>query len=99
MSASSSSKRRMTCSEYVTSSASTRMSVGRTTLIARMKVSRSTSRKVSGKRSRMRGSQCDQNCGLRPTRFSHRRLCDSCTPSDTPLPSVVRSSAGSTPFS
>ena len=35
-----------------------------------------------------------QNGRLRPTRFSHIRLCDSCRPSDAPRQSGVRSSWG-----
>ena len=41
--------------------------------------------------------QCSQNGRLRPTRFSHVRLCDSLTPSDGALSSGVRSSESAIP--
>ena len=44
---------------------------------------------------RARGSQRTQNGRLRPTKFSHSRLWDSWIPSETPVPSPVRTSAGS----
>ena len=41
--------------------------------------------------------QCSQNGRLRPTRFSHVRLCDSLTPSDGALSSGVRRSESAIP--
>ena len=41
-----------------------------------------------------RGSAQAQNGRLRPTRFSHSRLCDSCTPSETGEPSGLRAEPG-----
>ncbi len=47
----------------------------------------------------MRGASTPQNGRPRPTMFSHMRLCDSCMPSDSALPSGVRISEGAIPDS
>ena len=55
---------------------------------------RSTRRAAPGTAPARAGRRSARTGRLRPTRFSHMRLCDSCRPSETPEPSGVRSSSG-----
>src|SRR5581483_4363025 len=95
----SASKRSITCSEYVTSSASTRMSEGCTLLTARYIFSASKSAAFLRNAFLNVGKKNCQNARERPTRFSHSRDCDSCTPSDVPPASAVRSKRSGEPCS
>src|ERR1700694_2296576 len=74
------------------------MSDGYDLLTALKKASSSTPRNCSGKVLRRLGKKCFQNAELRPTRFSHSRDCDSCTPGDAPAHSGVRSMSSPMPW-
>jgi len=79
-------KRMMMCRLYVASSASTRMNPGATTLAAPYKALASKVRAPSPKMSWAKGVAHSQKVALRPTWFSHIRLCDSWIPSDMESP-------------
>src|SRR6202162_3701362 len=83
---------------YVTSSASTRIRDGYGLLTALKKPSSSMPRRGSGNALRRLGKKCFQKAWLRPTRFSHSRDCDSCTPGDAPPHSGVRSMSSPIPW-
>src|SRR3979490_1698611 len=67
-------------------------------LTALKKPSASTSCKDPGKAARRLGKKCFQNGRLRPTRFSHSRDCDSCTPGEDPAHRGVRSMSSPMPW-
>ena len=87
----------MMWSEYVTSSASTRMGPGATRLIPRTNSSSPTVAS-GGKRRWSSGRKRIQKARERPTRFSQVRLWDSPRPSDGLPASGVRSSSGAAPW-
>ena len=67
---------------YVVSSASTRISPGSARLIARTNASSSTPPSARGTSPAAVRTSAPRTARLRPTRFSHVRLCDSFSPSD-----------------
>ena len=82
----------------MTSSASTRISDGRTRFAARYRPSASIPSNAAANVAASVGSRCARNGRPRPTQFSHIRLCDSSNPSDTDRHSGERSSSAAIPF-
>src|SRR5262245_56664271 len=78
----SASNRSITCSAYVTSSASTRIKDGCTLLTARYIFSAATSAAFLRKVFLNLGKKNCQKARERPTKFSHNRDWDSCEPSE-----------------
>src|SRR5665213_2918885 len=70
------------------------MKVGLTRLTAAYNPAGSMPARSPPASSATRGASTPQKGRPRPTMFSHMRLCDSCTPSDSVDPRGVRRSAG-----